>query len=266
MNESYNPTDTIAYEHWQHGEIVRSIEALGPALDKYQLADFARDDFPRFLSLIDLLSPRDAEIMLCFAVLQKRPTDLSILFGKAGHRAEEDLHKAAHKLAGLVEFGTSPEVGRLDEILRRQGLHLFSQHSLAVCLWQYSRCRDFGELSKLCGTRGFRQQMLRCFKILHAAPGREEGLLAGWILWLVDGSDPKGKGWRKRKRSGREHKLGPTTFHCLRERAPTEKEIRWRSGDRRSTGRATGRGGQGQRPDTVKITRKIKFLLRGTNA
>src|ERR1700677_3300158 len=119
---------------------VRFIETFGPALYKYTLADFARDDFPRFLALVNFLSPRDAEIMLCFAVLHKRPTDLSILFGKAGHRAQADLHKAAHKLAGLIEFGPLPGIETLDRILQRCNLGSFGNHSLAACLWQYARC------------------------------------------------------------------------------------------------------------------------------
>ena len=64
-----------------------SVETRGEALDKYEIANFARDDWPRFVELVAYLSPRDQEIMLLFAVLQKRPTDLSVLFGKAGHRA-----------------------------------------------------------------------------------------------------------------------------------------------------------------------------------
>lgn len=251
-------SDRQALVDWEQG-IERdnaSIETHIVPLDKYELSNFARDDFPRFYELVNHLSPRDAEIMLCFAVLQKRPTDLSILFGKAGHRAEEDLHKAAHKLAGLAEFGISPAIERIDSILRRQGLHLFGQHNFAACLWQYARCRDFGELSKLIGARGSRQQMLRASKILHAAPGREEGLLAGWILWLVDGSDPKHPGWRKRRRGGRENKLGPTVFRTLDSSVDQLQAAR----------RATQRGGKGQRTCNVKITRKIKFLLRGMNA
>lgn len=224
-----------------------SIETLGEAIDKYQIANFARDDYPRFLELVSHLSPRDQEIMLLFAVLQKRPTDLSILFGKAGHRAEEDLHKAAHKLAGLIMFGPQPEIATLHNILVRHSLQSFGNHSFAACVWQYARTRNFRELNRLIGP-GLRQQMLRALKILHAADGREAGLLAGWLLWLVDGSDPKGKGWRKRKRTGREHKLGPTVFRSSALNPP-----------------ATGKGGRGQRPAIVKISRTMKFLLRGMN-
>src|ERR1039457_4648770 len=221
--------------------------------DGYDIPTFARDDFPRFLSLVDLLSPRDAEIMLCYAVLQKRPTDLSILFGKAGHRAEEDLHKAAHKLAGLAEYNGLPEISRLCTILERHNLLRFAGHSMGACIWQYARCRDFNEVCRLIGQSGLRQHMLRVFKILHASEGREEGLLAGWILWLVDGSDPRGPGWRKRKRgTGGYNKLGPTTFQTF---AANPEELQ-------SSRRATQRGGQGQRTNNVKITRKIKFLLR----
>src|ERR1017187_9847811 len=97
-----------------------SIETHSHPLDKYEIANFAADDPKRFHELVELLSPRDQEIILLFAVLQKRPTDLSILFGKAGHRAEEDLHKAAHKLAGLIEFRELPDPERISRILRRR--------------------------------------------------------------------------------------------------------------------------------------------------
>jgi hypothetical protein len=243
-----------------------SIETLGPAIDKYDIANFARDDFPRFLSLVAHLSPRDQEIMLCFAVLQKRPTDLSILFGKAGHRAEEDLHKAAHKLSGLLEFGPLPNLERLAAILSRCGRSEFGCHSFAACIWQYARCRDFAEVSRLIGQRGLRQQMLRAFKILHASEGREEGLLAGWILWLVDGSDPQGKGWRKRKRGSREHKLGPTVFRSDAipyGSGPTEKLRYLAESTTMPIPPANGRGGQRQRAAVVKIKRHMRFVLRG---
>jgi len=226
-----------------------------PPLDKYDIATFACDDFPKFHALVEHLNPRDQEIILLFALLQKRPTDLSILFGKAGHRAEEDLHKAAHKLAGLIEFGTLPDFGRLGEILRRNGITEFANRSFDACLWQYARCRDFSEMSRLLSTRGLRQQMLRAFKKLHASEGREEGLLAGWILWLVDGSDPRGKGWRERKRKSRERKLGPTVFYTLGNGV-----------DELQAGRAaTQRGGRRQRTSNVKIKRHMKFVLRGMN-
>jgi len=236
---------------WERGENysgIGSIETLGEAIDKYEIRDFARDDPQQFHELINHLSPRDQELMLCFAVLQKGPTDLSVLFGKAGHRAEEDLHKAAHKLAGLIALGPLPRVEAINQILERQNASRFRGHSLAACIWQYARCRDFSEVSRLIGARGLRREMLRTFKTLHAAEGRDEGLLAGWILWLVDGSDPHGKGWRKRKRTGIQYKLGPTVFRAEGINPP-----------------ATGRGGQGQRPDVVKITRKMRFLLRGAN-
>lgn len=247
--------DQIAFQQWRDhiAQDVHSIETYGPATDKYELQDFARENPQKFLELIEHLNPRDAEIMLCFAYLQKRPTDLSILFGKAGHRAEEDLHKAAHKLAGLIEFGVLPNAERIHKILTLHKISGWGKNSLAACIWQYARCRDYSEMSRLTGHRGLRQQMLRAFKILHAAEGRETGLLAGWILWLVDGSNPKGKGWRKRQRCGREYKLGPTVFRTL---APKIENL---------TPRATGRGGRGQRPDTVKITRRMKFILRGMN-
>lgn len=46
----------------------------------------------------------------------KRLPEISTLFGKAGHRAEEDLHKAAHKLAGLAEFRDLPDIHRISAI------------------------------------------------------------------------------------------------------------------------------------------------------
>jgi hypothetical protein len=219
--------------------------------DVYNLPAFARDDFPRFLSLVDLLSPRDQEIMLCFALLQKRPTDLSILFGKAGHRAEEDLHKAAHKLAGLTAFGSLPTIETIHDLLAGCGISQFGLHSVAAALWQYARCRDFKTLARLVGP-GFRQHCFRVFKILHANGGREEGLLAGWILWLVDHSNPTGRGWKQPTRGPR-NKLGPTTFRTF------EPELE-------SSRRASQRGGQGQRSNSVQVRRKMKFLLRSTNA
>lgn len=230
-----------------------SIETLGGAIDKYDIGAFANDDPIRFLELVQHLCPRDQEIMICFAMLRKRPTELSILFGKAGHRAERDLHKAAHKLAGLAEFGTQPTIEQLAAILERGGLRDFQSHRFASCIWQYARTRDFPEVSKLIGARGLRQQMLRAFKILHAAQGREEGLLAGWILWLVDGSDPRGKGWKKRKRSCRQERLGPTSFYAHGS-AITQLE----------QGRAASqKGGRGQRKPNVKIKRRMEFLLKG---
>src|ERR1700690_1853527 len=105
---------------WQSGQFpdTLSLETHSQPTDKYEIAHFARDDWPRFSELVNLLSPRDSEIMLLYAVLQKRPTDLSILFGKAGHRAEEDLHKAAHKVAGLINFGPLPDIGTIEGILQ----------------------------------------------------------------------------------------------------------------------------------------------------
>ncbi|HWU44088.1 MAG TPA: hypothetical protein VN132_11640, partial [Bdellovibrio sp.] len=58
--------------------------------DDYNIPQFARDDPRRFLELVEHLNPRDQEMLICYALLGKRPTDLSILFGKAGHRAEEN--------------------------------------------------------------------------------------------------------------------------------------------------------------------------------
>lgn len=244
-----------------------SIETLGPVTDKYDIIAFAHDDFPRFHELVSYLSPRDQEIILCFALLRKRPTDLSILFGKAGHRAEEDLHKAAHKLAGLAEFGPLPEIDTIDSILRDTGIQNVGSYSFAASTWQYARSRDFGDIQRLVGGSGLRQEMLRTFKKLHAAEGREAGLLAGWILWLVDGSDPKGKGWRQRKRTGREHKLGPTVFYSAKNGTRPQDLAKQRTDGHGILPRSTGRGGYGQNPGggPVKITRKIKFLLRGMN-
>jgi hypothetical protein len=223
-----------------------SIETLIQPIDKYEIANFAKDDPPRFIELVQHLNPRDAEIMLCYAVLGLGPTKLSKLFGKAGHRAERDLHKAAHKLAGLIAFGHNPEIERLHPILVRNGLDTFAAHSLAACLWSYARSRDFGELSRLIGARGLRCHMMRVFKALHATGEREECLLAGWILWLADGSNPEGKGWRKRCRSGRENKLGPTVFRTAT-----------------STRLSTPRHGGPGHPAFVKIKRKLNFLLQG---
>jgi|HubBroStandDraft_6_1064221.scaffolds.fasta_scaffold00605_6 hypothetical protein len=245
---------------------IGSIETLGPALDKYEIADFARDDWPRFAELVNLLNPRDQEIMLLYAVLQKRPTELSILFGKAGHRAEEDLHKSAHKLAGLAEFGPIPSIDRIDAVLKRAELAAFGNHSLGACLWQYARCRDFAECATLMGHSGLRQHMLRTFKQLHATNGREEGLLAGWILWLVDGSDPHGKGWRKRKRGTKDYKLGPTVFRSQAVAYGDYKPDGSRPVTTMALPPADGRGGRGQRAAVVKIKRHMKFVLRGMNA
>lgn len=245
-------------EEWKHGieHTTGSVETFAHPLDKYDIGAFAQDDPQRFMQLVQYLSPRDQEIMLLFAVLQKRPTDLSILFGKAGHRAEEDLHKAAHKLAGLAAFGAEPKIETLESLLHRNGLATFgASHSLAACVWQYARTRDFATVSSLVGQRGLRQSMLRAFKALHAAEGREEGLLAGWILWLVDGSDPKGKGWRKRRRGSRDRKLGPTVF---RTHGPDMEQLQ-------ASRSATQRGGRAQRSKNVKITRRMRFVLRGMN-
>lgn len=238
--------EEVSYSRWEHdGEsgMTLSVETVESPIDKYAIGDFATDDPLRFQELVSHLCPRDQEVMLCFAILQKRPTDLSRLFGKAGHRAQEDLHKAAHKLAGLIAFGPLPDIGTIDSILSHHQLSRFRTHSLAACIWEYARCRDFEEVSRLIGTRGLRQQILRTFKILHAAEGREEGLLAGWLLWLVDGSDPRGTGWKKCNRVGY-RKIGPTVFSAKDLNPP-----------------ATGRGGQGQKPATVKITRRMKFIL-----
>jgi hypothetical protein len=228
-----------------------SVETLAAPIDKYELSHFAADDPKRFLDLVKHLSPRDAEIILCFAVLQKGPTDISTLFGKAGHRAEEDLHKAAHKLAGLVEFGSVPEGAKVDRVLERHNLTKWGNHSFRECVSRYSVCRSFPLVTAERRQRGLRQQMLRSFRILHASDDREAGLLAGWLLWLVDGSNPNAKGWRKRRRTGRECRLGPTVF---RSSGDDVEQLR---------PRASGKGGQGQRPDVVKITRQMRFMLRG---
>jgi hypothetical protein len=204
------------------------------------------------------MCPRDQEIISLFSVLQKRPTELSILFGKAGHRAEEDIHKAAHKFAGLAAYGPLPELRVLGEILERNNLGLFATHSFAACLWQYARSRDFVELARLLGQNGLRQQMFRAFKILHAAEGREEGLLAGWVLWLVDGSHPTEKGWMKRQRHGREYQLGPTVFRSNKVPYGQDKES-----ITSLVPRFTGPHGRAEGAAVVKIGRKMKFMLRG---
>jgi hypothetical protein len=219
--------------------------------DEYDIQNFAAEDPQRFHSLLSLMCPRDQEILICFAVLQKRPTDLSILFGKAAHRAEEDLRKAVHKLSGLIEFGELPDIGRISAILERRGLEQFGTHSLAACIWQYARCRDFAAMSKLIGNKGLRQKMLNTFKTLHGTEGREEGLLAGWIYWLVADANEHGKGWRKRRRGTREHKLGPTVFRTIRTGVDQLQEAR-----------ATSKhGGEGQKTCNVKIPRRMKFIF-----
>jgi hypothetical protein len=207
------------------------------------------------VELVNLLSPHDQEIMLLYAVLQKRPTDLSILFGKAGHRAEEDLHKAAHKLAGLAAFGHEPSIEAIAAPLKRNWLESFNSHDFASCLWQYARTRDFREMSKLLGHNGLRQQMKRVCKILHASEGREEGLLAGWILWLVDGANPRGKGWVKRQSRGHRFKIGPRVFHTPKVGIDELQQAR----------QAEQRGGRGQRTKNVKIKRRMSFMMRGLN-
>jgi hypothetical protein len=166
------------------------------------------------------------------------------------------LHKAAHKLAGVIEFGVLPELGRLREVLEAGGIgRLFANRDFSTCVWQYARCRDFGEMSRLIGHPGLRQEILRTFKKLHAKNGREEGLLAGWLLWLVDGANTQGKGWARNKRRGR-YKLGPTVFRTFKhETCVTDRQ------GREINPRATPNGGRKQ----VRIQRKLKFLLRGTN-
>lgn len=237
---------------YQLDHIEASIECSPPPIDKYDITNFAREDTKRFLELVDYLSPRDQEMLILFALLQKRPTDLSILFGKAGHRAQEDLHKAAHKLSGLVEFGCLPVIQSLAPILERSGLGRFGSHEFAACIWQYARCRDFSEMAHLLGTRGLRQAMLRAAQILHVKEGREEGLLAGWILWLVDGADPKGRGWKNRQRGKRQENLGPTVFRTFGNEIKTLNDAR----------PATQRGGRAQRTHNVKIKRHEKFIHR----
>lgn len=252
--------EAFAIHHWDESEFSHSavsVETLDSPIDKYDIINFAHDDYPRFMELVQHLSPRDQELVICFALLQKRLTDLSILVGKAGHRAEEDLHKACHKLAGLAAFGPEPKIETLESMLHRNRLEAFGEiHSFAACLWKYATCRDFTEVSRTIGRRGLRRHMLRAFKTLHAAEGREEGLLAGWILWLVDGSDPKGKGWRKRKASNVEYKLGPTVFRSQNDELQQLESAR----------PASQRGGRRHRTKNVKIQRRMKFMLRGMNA
>lgn len=260
--------------------ITGSIETLGPAIDKYELGNYAADSPRKFMELLTLMNPRDAEILACFAFLKLRPTDLSKLFGKAGHRAEEDLHKAAHKLAGLIAYGPHPSLEQIAEILTRHGLQEFAGRWLAACIWQYAECRDFEAMAELIGHRGLRQHMQKVFRILHATSGREEGLLAGWLLWLVDGANPRGPGWKPRERQGRQYQLGPTIF---RDPAGLSKEVMRPqevigAGDSsdepgalpRDAGaiprRATGRGGRGHRAATVKITRHMRFWMRKKHA
>jgi hypothetical protein len=248
-----------------------SIETMIHPTDKYNIEHFAQDDWPRFIELVNLLSPRDSEIMLLYAVLQKRPTDLSILFGKAGHRAEEDLHKAAHKLAGLIAFGPEPSIDDLNTVLSRHGLTHVGKFPFAAFIRRYARCRDFQEMARMMKARGWRVAMSKAFKLLHAAEGREAGLIAGWLLWLVDGSNPRGKGWRGRKRCGREHKLGPTVFRTNTVRYGTNDKKLLKPGQSLDQTVSIGvgastKGGFGQCVATTKIKRHMKFVLRGMNA
>lgn len=106
-------------------------------------------------------------------------------------------------------------------------------------------------MSKLIGNKGLRQKMLNTFKTLHGTEGREEGLLAGWIYWLVADANEHGKGWRKRRRGTREHKLGPTVFRTIRTGVDQLQEAR-----------ATSKhGGEGQKTCNVKIPRRMKFIF-----
>ena len=106
-------------------------------------------------------------------------------------------------------------------------------------------------MSKLIGNKGLRQKMLNTFKTLHGMEGREEGLLAGWIYWLVADANEHGKGWRKRRRGTREHKLGPTVFRTIRTGVDQLQEAR-----------ATSKhGGEGQKTCNVKIPRRMKFIF-----
>lgn len=237
--------------------LLGSVETVIQPTDKYDLCHFAEDDPARFLELIQYLSPRDAEIMLCFAVLHKRPTDISTLIGKAAHRAQEDIHKAAHKLSGLIAFGPNPSIAEIQLILSQYDISEFGGHSLGSCITEYARCRDFSGATRLIGRRGLRQQMFRTFRILHASTDRAAGLLAGWILWLLDGSDPKKPGWKTYLPTAFRFKLGPTEF-----RATT---VPYGARSRESTSfapMAVRKGGYGQPADRVKITRQMKFMLR----
>ena len=225
----------------------------------YNIPQFAADDPKRFLELIEYLNPRDQEMLICYALLGKRPTDLSILFGKAGHRAEENLHKAAHKLAGIIEFGALPEIARITPLVAAVSSNRFGKSDLAIAIWQYARCRDFNFMARLLGMPGLRQEMLRTFKRLHAAKGREAGLLAGWILWLVDGANPRGAGWAKNKRNGR-YRLGPTVFRTFKAEVG-----RLRDDGHGVLPRTSTHGGRGQRSAQVKVKRRYNFLLRGMN-
>ena len=218
---------------------------------QYNVLEFARDAPERFLELVNCLCPRDQEIILCFAILEKRLTDLSLLFGKAGHRAEEDLHKAIHKLAGLARFGTRPPIEAIAPTLERNGLGIFNgTHNFPASLWQYARTRDFVDTETLIGP-GLRRFMWNAFRLLHGSAGPEEGLLAGWILWLMDHSNPKGIGWVPPAPNKR-YCLGPTVFHSLRCGTKALQSAR----------KASTRGGQGQKTRFVEITRHMKFMLR----
>lgn len=231
---------------------------IGPD-QEYNIPQFARDDPTRFLALVEHLNPRDQEMIILYALLHKRPTDLSILFGKAGHRAEENLHKAIHKLAGLLEFGPLPSSSRIESIIAGFDCR-FGRHDLGAAIWEYAHVRDFGEMARVLGHSGLRARIFRLFKSLHAAPGRDSGLLAGWLLWLVDGANPRGKGWAKNKRTGR-YKLGPTVFRTFK---PDLGGVRQSDGHG-SNPRASIVGGRRVKAAQLKVKRHYKFLLRGMN-
>ena len=238
--------NAAAYELWMADDprCTLSVETQPSPIDKYGVENFARDNTAKFLQLIDYMTPRDAELLICFALLQKGPTELSILFGKAGHRCETDLHQAAHKLAGLIEFGPLPKPARLSQILRRNKLHKYGGDSLAECVTHYARKRTFAN-------GGLRSEMLRVLKILHRKKGRDEGLLAGWLLWLVHRSIPIGTGWKQSREGTTRFNLGPTEFRCF-DRSVEKIKLRH-----------DGRGGQGQHPCTVQIKRHMSFKNLG---
>ena len=236
-------SDKNSYNQYLHGGNAGSAEHEQPT-DKYELADFAQDNPDRFQELVSYLYPRDQELVLCHAVLKRGPGGMSGLFGRSRqhHSLTTDLHKATHKMAGLIAFGPLPTISTLDAVLSRHGLSNLGKFNLGACIWQYARCRDFAEMSKMLSSRRLRPTIQRAFRILHEAKGREEGLLAGWLLWLVDKSNPKGKGWKSLKKTGRQGKLGPVEF---------------RTKGKKAKPKASGRGGRGQRPDVVKVTRKL---------
>ena len=193
-------SDKNSYNQYLHGGNAGSAEHEQPT-DKYELADFAQDNPDRFQELVSYLYPRDQELVLCHAILKRGPNNLGKLFGAPSNGGlSPQLHKAVHKMTGLIAFGPLPEIAAIRVVLTKHHMQTMGKHDLATCIWQYARCRSFIEMSKLTSNRRLRPTMQRTIRTLYSIGGREEVLLAGWLLWLVDKSDPKGKGWKKLKK------------------------------------------------------------------